>query len=157
MPACTTDYDRSKWQTQPRQRGRLTLIKPQLSDSNKNMVLGPRWGLTPGLTGRLTVGCNVTLTSKPEQCSRQTRVCVCCMQACVGRRGPVSEWVPTRVTPCRRGVASSSQTSPLVEEEALLKSLEKKNTFMGPDMIWNQELLCWHQLTNQARAVFSQQ
>jgi hypothetical protein len=29
-----------------------TSINPQLSESNKNLVLGPRWGLTPRLTGR---------------------------------------------------------------------------------------------------------
>jgi hypothetical protein len=45
-----------------RQRGRLASTKPQLSDSNKNLVLGSKWGLTPRLTGRLTVGHNVSLT-----------------------------------------------------------------------------------------------
>jgi hypothetical protein len=45
-----------------RQRGRPTLTKQEISDSNKNLVLGPTWGLTPGLTGRLTVSRNVTLT-----------------------------------------------------------------------------------------------
>jgi hypothetical protein len=44
-----------------RQRGRPTSTKPQTSDSNKILVLGPRWGLTPGLTGRLTVGRSVSL------------------------------------------------------------------------------------------------
>jgi hypothetical protein len=44
-----------------RQRGRPTWTKPQLSECNKYPVLGPRWGLTPCLTGRLTVGRNVTL------------------------------------------------------------------------------------------------
>jgi hypothetical protein len=34
---------------------------------NKNLVLGPRWGLTPRLTGRLTIGCNVTLTLTYER------------------------------------------------------------------------------------------
>jgi hypothetical protein len=49
-----------------RQRGLPTSTKPQLSDSNKNLVLGPRRGLTPRLTGRLTVGRNMTLTlTKP--------------------------------------------------------------------------------------------
>jgi hypothetical protein len=33
-----------------------------MSGNNKNLVLGPRWGLTPRLTDRLTVGRNVTLT-----------------------------------------------------------------------------------------------
>jgi hypothetical protein len=46
-----------------RQRERPTLTKAQLSHSNKNLVLGPRWGLTPRLAGRLTVRCNFTLTS----------------------------------------------------------------------------------------------
>jgi hypothetical protein len=36
--------------------------KSQLSDSNKNLVLGPRRGLSPRLTDRLAVGRNVTLT-----------------------------------------------------------------------------------------------
>jgi hypothetical protein len=35
--------------------------KLQMSDSNKNLVLGPRWGLTPRLAGPLAVGHNVTL------------------------------------------------------------------------------------------------
>jgi hypothetical protein len=33
-----------------RQRGRPTSTKPQLSDSNKNLVLRPTWRLTPWLT-----------------------------------------------------------------------------------------------------------
>jgi hypothetical protein len=45
----------------PHQSGRLTSTKPKPSDSNKNLVLGPRWGLTQRLTSRMTVGCNVTL------------------------------------------------------------------------------------------------
>jgi hypothetical protein len=45
-----------------RQRGRPTSKKLQLPDSNKYMVLGPRWGLTPRSSGRMTVGRNVTLT-----------------------------------------------------------------------------------------------
>jgi hypothetical protein len=44
-----------------RQRVRPTSANPELSDSNKNLVLGPRWGLTPRQTGRLT-GRNITLT-----------------------------------------------------------------------------------------------
>jgi hypothetical protein len=44
------------------QRKSPTSTKPQLSDSNKNLVLGPRRGLTPRLTGRLTVGRNMALT-----------------------------------------------------------------------------------------------
>jgi hypothetical protein len=44
------------------QRGRPTSIKPLLSDSNKNVFLGPRRALTPRLTGRLTVCRNMTLT-----------------------------------------------------------------------------------------------
>jgi hypothetical protein len=46
------------------QRGRPTSAKPQLSDSNKSLVLSHRLGLTPRLTGRLTVGRNVSLTLK---------------------------------------------------------------------------------------------
>jgi hypothetical protein len=44
------------------QTGRPTSTNPKLSDSNKNLVLGPKWGLTPRQTGRLTVCRNVTLT-----------------------------------------------------------------------------------------------
>jgi hypothetical protein len=47
------------------QSGRLTSTNPQRSDSNKNLVLGPRWVLgikTDWQTGRLTVGRNITLT-----------------------------------------------------------------------------------------------
>jgi hypothetical protein len=47
-----------------RQRGRPISTIPHLSDSNKYvyLVLDPRWGVKPRLTGRLTVGRNVTLT-----------------------------------------------------------------------------------------------
>jgi hypothetical protein len=47
--------------------------------------------------------------------------------------------------PQQKGVTSSSQTPPLVEEEAPFarKSLEKKNMVMGPDGTRNQELFCW--------------
>jgi hypothetical protein len=41
---------------------RPTTTNPQLSESNKNVVLGPRWGLTPRETGRMTVDRNITLT-----------------------------------------------------------------------------------------------
>jgi hypothetical protein len=34
----------------------------KMSDSNESLVVGPRRGLTPKLTGRLNVGRNVTLT-----------------------------------------------------------------------------------------------
>jgi hypothetical protein len=44
------------------QRGLPTLTKPKLSDSNKNLVSAPRWGSTPRLTSRLTLGRNVNLT-----------------------------------------------------------------------------------------------
>jgi hypothetical protein len=37
------------------QRGHPTSTKSQLSDSNKNLVLGPRRSLTPRLTGRLAI------------------------------------------------------------------------------------------------------
>jgi hypothetical protein len=48
-------------------------------------------------------------------------VCVCvCVCVC---GGPVSEWVPTHVTPSRRGVTSSSQTPPLIEEGAPLLNI----------------------------------
>jgi hypothetical protein len=43
-----------------RERERPTSTKPQLT--NKNLVLGPRWDLTPQLTGRLNISRNVTLT-----------------------------------------------------------------------------------------------
>jgi hypothetical protein len=54
---CTTGSDLPS-----RQRWRPTLTKLQLSDGNKNLVLGPRWGLIPRLTGRMTVGRKVALT-----------------------------------------------------------------------------------------------
>jgi hypothetical protein len=43
------------------QRGRPTLTNLQLSDSNKNLALGPTWSLEPRQTDRQTVGPNVTL------------------------------------------------------------------------------------------------
>jgi hypothetical protein len=45
-----------------RQRRRSTSIKPQLSDSNKNVALGPRRGLTSRPNGRPTIGRNLTVT-----------------------------------------------------------------------------------------------
>jgi hypothetical protein len=42
-----------------RQRGRPTSTNPQMSESNK--ISFDRWGLTPKLTSRLTVGRSVTL------------------------------------------------------------------------------------------------
>jgi hypothetical protein len=36
-------------------------VDKTVTGSNKNLVLGPGRGLTPRLTGRLAVGCNVTL------------------------------------------------------------------------------------------------
>jgi hypothetical protein len=44
------------------QRRSPTLTNPQLHDSNKNLVLGPRHGFKPRFTGRLTVRRNATLT-----------------------------------------------------------------------------------------------
>jgi hypothetical protein len=61
--SCTADCDRDKWQTHPLVReGTPTATNSQMSGSNKNLVLGPRWGLTSGLTGRLTVSRNLPLT-----------------------------------------------------------------------------------------------
>jgi hypothetical protein len=45
-----------------RERRRPTSTNPQLSDTNKNLVFGRRWGLTPRHTDRLTVGRNIRLT-----------------------------------------------------------------------------------------------
>jgi hypothetical protein len=45
-----------------RQRGRPTRTTPQLSNSNKYLVMSPRWGSTPTLTEWLIVSRNVTLT-----------------------------------------------------------------------------------------------
>jgi hypothetical protein len=50
------------------QRGHPTLAKLQLSGSNKNLVSVPRFGLTPRLTGRLTVGHNMDLISTLVLC-----------------------------------------------------------------------------------------
>jgi hypothetical protein len=43
-------------------KGPPTLTNLQLSDSNKDLVLGSRWGLTPRQTGQLTDIRNITLT-----------------------------------------------------------------------------------------------
>jgi hypothetical protein len=43
------------------QRGRPTSANQQVSDSGKNLVMCPRWGLTPRQTLRLTVGPNIIL------------------------------------------------------------------------------------------------
>jgi hypothetical protein len=50
-----------------------------LSNTNKYLVVGPRWGFIPGQTGRLTVGRNIRLRlrlrlsrpvqSDPDECS----------------------------------------------------------------------------------------
>jgi hypothetical protein len=44
-----------------RRRGRPTWTNPQFSDTNKNLVLGTRCGLTPRQNGWLPVSRNVTL------------------------------------------------------------------------------------------------
>jgi hypothetical protein len=62
MTALMRPSSNCKWQTISHQTGRPTSTNPQLSYSNKNLVLGPRWGLTPRQTGRLIVGCNITLS-----------------------------------------------------------------------------------------------
>jgi hypothetical protein len=54
-----------------RQRGRPASAKPQMSDSNKNLVLGPIWGLTPGLTGRMPIGRNATLIWRQFSSARE--------------------------------------------------------------------------------------
>jgi hypothetical protein len=61
---CQQQFSRPKHHSHQssRQRGRPTCTKPQLSECNKYLILGPRWGLTLRLTGRLTVvDLNVTL------------------------------------------------------------------------------------------------
>jgi hypothetical protein len=44
-----------------RQRRRPTATNPQVSNSNINLVLGTRWGLTPRLIDRMTAGRKVIL------------------------------------------------------------------------------------------------
>jgi hypothetical protein len=59
------------------QRGRPTKTRPWLSNSNKYLVMSPRWGLTPRLTAWLTVSRIVTLTLSSinaVQCSGVERV-----------------------------------------------------------------------------------
>jgi hypothetical protein len=51
------------------------------------------------------------------------------VSVCVWRRGRVSEWVPAQVTPDTWGVTSSSQTPPLVEEEAPLLNTYRTKIF----------------------------
>jgi hypothetical protein len=65
-------YPKQMTDPSSRQRGRATSTKPQPSDSDKNLVLGPRWGLTPRLTGRLTVSRNVTLTKVMQTIAGRT-------------------------------------------------------------------------------------
>jgi hypothetical protein len=65
----TADYTATNDRPILVREGAPTSTEPQMSDSNKNLVLGPRWALTPKLTGRLTVGRNVTLT-----CSQRKEV-----------------------------------------------------------------------------------
>jgi hypothetical protein len=45
MTALARARSNCKVQTRPRQRGLPTLTNLQLSNSKKNLVLGPRWGL----------------------------------------------------------------------------------------------------------------
>jgi hypothetical protein len=56
--AATVNYRLSS-----RQRGRYKITNPQLSKENfkenEKLVTGPDGGLTPGQTGRLTVGHNI--------------------------------------------------------------------------------------------------
>jgi hypothetical protein len=61
---CSVEGQQQLQTTDPssRQRGRPTSINPQLSDSNKNVVLAPDGCLTPRQIGRLTFGRNITFT-----------------------------------------------------------------------------------------------
>jgi hypothetical protein len=87
--------------TSSRQRGRRTQIKPQQSLSNKILVLGPRWGLTPGLTGLLTVRRNVTLTLLRQWSYFGVRRLGVCLQAVSLRKevmGPGEEFMGRAVS-----------------------------------------------------------
>jgi hypothetical protein len=77
----------------PRQKGRPTLKIPELSNSTELLVMSPRWGSTPRLTDRLTVGRNVTLTQKGKKRSglmvpREGRARALIGAVCTGVRGP---------------------------------------------------------------------
>jgi hypothetical protein len=63
------DWGSQLYTTDPssRQRGRPTSTNRKLSDSNKTLVLGHIWGLTPRQTGRLAVGRKVTLTLRASE------------------------------------------------------------------------------------------
>jgi hypothetical protein len=57
-----------------RQRGRPTKTGPQLSESNKYLVMNPRWGSTPRLTDLLIFSRNVTLTLRMKSVVVQSRI-----------------------------------------------------------------------------------
>jgi hypothetical protein len=89
--------------------------KLQMSDSNKTLVLGPRWGLTPGLTGRLTVSRNVTSTLTYGATN-------------------VAPSLKDRPLPSSKRRPHFSNTYMSRREKILVKSL---------DETWSQEWLCW--------------
>jgi hypothetical protein len=61
MTALAKVNSKCKRQTRPLVEVASHINKPR-TGSNKNLVLGLRWGLTPRQTGRLIVGRNITLT-----------------------------------------------------------------------------------------------
>jgi hypothetical protein len=56
---------------------RPTSTNPQLSDSNKNMVVSPDGCFIPRQTGRLTVGRNIRLTQSQTQSQSQSHSSEC--------------------------------------------------------------------------------
>jgi hypothetical protein len=101
-----------------RQSGRPTSTKPKLSDSNKNRVLSPRWGLTPRLTNRLTVGCNVTLIL--------ISTCGSLEKFALSEAGV--RWPP-----------ACEEVSPQAEQRPLLENFTKQSS---KDRVWEHKSFC---------------
>jgi hypothetical protein len=72
-----------------RQRGRPTETRPQLSKSNKYLVMTPRWGSIPRLTDWLAVSHNVTLTLRLDKLVADTGE-----SAGTQSKGNVGSWKP---------------------------------------------------------------
>jgi hypothetical protein len=125
------------------QRRRPTSIKQQLSDSNINLVFGPRWGLVPRLTGRLIVGrkAALTLTGFQGYCIDTKTVYVvykCYLDIAVTKDAQSPQWSGRRdsgyvlmlkLRSNKRSAYTARLTPPLAEEGAsFLKHVHKKKT-----------------------------
>jgi hypothetical protein len=132
-PTCQRQWRKCwKRQTRPLVREGAPHQQHRNCLTNKNLVFSPRWGLTPRLTGRLTVDRKVTLIN-------------CCWPS------PAQSFLlPSRnkETLCSRGPAViSSQPVPSSKRGQFLNTWMSENwtkiLVMNFKDTWSQQWLCW--------------